>query len=257
MGDVVWLQIIQSIFWLLIVIGIIWGFRKELKNLLESLGRVEVAGAAFQFGDKKDTLRSYMLLSGTLVDVLSQTERIEHLAKLLTSVQVEYLGQFALKYTKELPQSEWNEELLKNIAFLLLRFGRYPQAVHICDILLKERPDNLELLNIRGLALMTSRSDGPILQARELFKKLVSRYPELPYIRFNYSLALSLAGDIDMSLREMERVINDGYWKEKGDLLSDPLFLPVKEKKPDEVIELSGYINKLKEKYFSEMSGSV
>ncbi|MCJ7599881.1 MAG: tetratricopeptide repeat protein [Desulfobulbaceae bacterium] len=247
MSDVVLLQVIQSGFWLIVISTLVFLFRKELKMLLQSLASFEVAGAAFQFSDRKETLRSYALLSDTLIDLLSYGDRIEELRRLLHPSQIESLGAFALKYTAEVEQSEWNEELLKNIAYLLLRFGRYKLSIQLYEALLEKRPDHVELLNLKALALMTSRLPDPIMQAKELFLALTKRYPENAHIRFNYSLALSLSEEAEESSREMRRAIDDGYWKNNEDPLSDPLFHHVRDTRPDLLDDLRNHLANVRE----------
>lgn len=248
MSDVVLLQVIQSGFWLLVISTIVLLFLKELKVLIQSLAHFEVAGAAFQFSDRKETLRSYALLSDTLINLLSHGDRIDELGRLLHPSQIELLGAFALKYTTEVEQSEWNEELLKNVAYLLLRFGRNKLSVQLYDALLKNRPDHIELLNLKALALITSRLPVPIIQAKELLLELTTRYPEQTHIRFNYSLALSLFGELEESSNEMRRAIDDGFWKSNENLLSDPLFHHVRENRPDLFKDLQAHLENMRQK---------
>ncbi|MBV5337613.1 MAG: hypothetical protein J0653_06620, partial [Deltaproteobacteria bacterium] len=191
MSDVVLLEIIKTVFWLMVFGTTLFFFQSEVKQLLQSLSSFKVAGATFELKDKKETIRSYVALAETLVDILSRGERLDELQKLLHPSQIEKLGLFALKYTKEVPAADWSEELLRNIAYLLLRFGRYKHSVELYDSLLSKRPDHVDLLNLKALALMTTRIPKNVKPAEELLSNLVSRYPELVYIRFNWALALS------------------------------------------------------------------
>lgn len=116
MSDIVLLEIIKTVFWLLVFGASIFVFQKEVKQLLQSLSSFKVAGPTFELKDKKETIRSYILLAETLVDLLSRGDRIDDLQKLLHPSQIEKLGAFGLKYTKEVSESDWSEKLLKNIA---------------------------------------------------------------------------------------------------------------------------------------------
>lgn len=211
MSDVVLFQIIQTIFWLLIVVIIVIVFHREIKHLLQSLSSLQVAGATIQLKDRKETLRSYILLAETLIDLVSSNDRIEEIQKLLNPSQIESLGVFALKYTDEMEESEWNEELLKNIAYLLSRAGRYRQSVALYEALLMKRPDHWELLHLKALALMVTRLPEPVEEAHKILLQLVNRYPEIKETRFNYALVLSMLKKEDDAYKEMARAIEDGY----------------------------------------------
>jgi len=242
MSDIVLLEIINTVFWLLLFGASIFVFRKEVKQLLQSLSSFRVAGATFELKDKKETIRSYILLAETLVDLLSRSDRIDDLRKLLHPSQIEKLGIFTLKYIKEVPESDWNEELLKNIAYLLLRFGRHKLSVDLYDALLLRRPDHAELLNLKALALMTSRLSNCVQTAEGLLSNLVTRYPEYVHIRFNLALALSLLEKDDDASQQMKRVIDEGYWKSDKNLLADPLFNHVREYRPDLFDSLNAHL---------------
>ncbi len=246
MADVVLLQIIQSVFWLLVLGGAIFVFRKEIKMLLRSIGSFEVAGASFHLKDQKETLKSYALLSDILIDLLSREGRIEPMRHLMVPSQIETIGAFALKYTTEVERQEWNEELLKNIAYLLFRFGRYKHAVQIYDALLEKRPDHVELLNLKALALMTSRLAEPVEQATNLLRALTKRYPEFSHLRFNYALALSLSENVEEAYKEMRRAITDGYSPAQGENpLLDPLFHHAREARPDLIEALRDHLTSI------------
>ena len=233
MNDVILLQIIHSIFWLVIIITIFSLFYKEIRKLLQSLGGFKVAGSSFEFKDKTETLQSHILLAETLIDLLSRTERIDALASLMLPTHVEKLSTFAVKYMEDMEQSLWNEELLRNIAYLLLRFGRYGQSVELYDTLLKNRPDHMDLLNLKALALITTRLSQNVNKATPILMELTERYPEVPNIRFNYALAKSLQSEHKTAEKEMIILINSDYLFHNHDLLLDPLFQKTKNEEPD------------------------
>lgn len=238
MNDVVLLQIINSLFWLIIFGSSVWAFRKEIRKLLQSLGSFKVAGSSFEFKDHKETIESYVLLAETLIDLLSRTERIDSIQQVLVPSQVEKLSAFALRYTEEVSRQTWNEEMLRNIAYLLLRFGRFSQAIVLYDALLEERPDHVDLLNLKALAMITSRLPEQVEKAIPILSGLVARYPEYHHVRFNYALARSLASDYDGAIREMETVIRSPYLVDNRDLLQDPLFQKTREEQTESFNQL-------------------
>lgn len=239
MSDVVLLEIIKTGFWLTIISGGVLIFQKEVKKLLQSLGSFKVAGSTFEFKDKQETVHSYSLLAETLIDLLSRADRLDDLQKLISSSQIEKLGVFALKYTNEMPKSSWNEELLRNIAYLLLRFGRYKQSTDLYDALLAGRPDHYDLLNLKALALMTSRMPNNVQVAEEILSGLVARYPEIAVAHFNLSLVKSLLAKDDEAAQEMKRVIQLGFWKENKNILEDPMFHHTREHRIDLIDSLT------------------
>jgi len=233
MNDVILLQAIHSIFWLVIIIIIFGLFYKEIRKLLQSIGGFKVAGLSFEFKDKTETLQSHILLAETLIDLLSRTERIDALASLMLPTHVEKLSTFAVKYMEDIEQSLWNEELLRNIAYLLLRFGRYGQSVELYDTLLKSRPDHMDLLNLKALALITTRLSKNVDKAVPILMELTERYPEALDIRFNYALAKSLQSEHEVAEKEMTFVINSNYLFHNNNILLDPLFQKTKNEKPE------------------------
>lgn len=246
MNDVVLLQITSSVFWLILFGASVWVFHKEIRKLLQSIGSLKVGGSSFEFKDPRETIESYVLLAETLIDILSRTERVFLIEQLLVPSQVEKLSAFALRYTEEVSRQTWNEEMLRNIAYLLLRAGRYSQAVILYDLLLEGRPDHVDLLNLKALAMITSRLPEQVTKALPIFFGLVARYPESHAIRFNYALARSLSSDHDGAVQEMETVICSQYLNNNQELLNDPLFQKTREEQPESFSRLEALVkNKL------------
>lgn len=242
MNDVVILQITSSVFWLIIFGVIVWIFRQEVRKLLQSLGGVKVAGSSFEFKDQKETIESYVLLAETLIDILSRSDRIEAMLNILVPSQVERLSAFAIRYTEEVPKESWNEELLRNIAYLLLRFGRYIQSITLYDALLDGRPNHSDLLNLKALAMITSRLPEQVGHALPILSSLVDRYPESSVYRYNYALACSLAAEHQVALKEMEFVIRSPYVKMHPGVLQDPLFHKTRDSEPEEIQRLDALL---------------
>lgn len=242
MSDVVFLELLKTGFWLLALIIVIVFFRKEIRQLMLSVNSFKLAGTTFEFKERKETIRSYVLLAEMFVDVLSRGERIDEQTRLLHPAQVEKLGKFALQYTTEVTAKSWNHELLSNIAYLLLRFGRSKQAVELYEALLKERPDDFLLLVRKALALLTTRVSENVEKAEKIYEKLVARFPEQALAHYNLALAYSLREKDDAAFKEMKIAIDQGYWKEDGEMLNDPLFHHVRTQHPSQFAGLQAHI---------------
>lgn len=242
MSEIVVLDAIKTALWLLFFSLVVHKFQNEIKGLIQSLSSLEVAGATFELKNKKETIRSYILLSETLVELISRCEDIEKLVPLIDASESEKLGSFALKYTSEVPKREWNIQLLRNIAHLLIRHGRYQDAIDICGMLLSQLPENYDLLNLKALALMTSRIAANFEAAEVIFSNLVSSYPEITYLRYNLALVLSLQQKFEESEKQMSEVIDIGFGNIKKDLLQDPLFHHFREQRPNEFKKLESHL---------------
>lgn len=240
MTDIVFLELIKSLFWLIVLGVAIYFFRREIKNFLHSLGSFNVAGATFQLKNQKETLQSYVLLADTLIDILSRSDRIEAMLQVVQPTQIEKLGTFALKYIDEVGEEQWNEELLRNIAYLLLRAGRYSQSVKLYDALLIRRPDHVDLLNLKALALLTSRLQEKVQDARSILENLSNRYPEITSIRFNLALSQSLLGEHTDVEKNLRILASSDYPKHSPNFLEDPLLHRTTAEKPDLILELKG-----------------
>ncbi|KUM54271.1 tetratricopeptide repeat protein [Rheinheimera sp. EpRS3] len=239
MNDVVMLQLSSSIFWLIIVGLIIFIFHNEIRALLKSVASLKIAGSSFEFSDKNDTIKCNIILAETLIDMLSRDDKIEHLKSILTAHQIEKIAAFAFKYLEEIDSSKLNEQMLTNIAYLLLRFGRYEQAVKLCDALLKRVPDHRHLLNTKALALITTRLDDKVAEALPILQNLLTRYPETGYIRLNYALANSLLLKHDEAFEHMLQLVkSENYMRNEHNPIDDPLFHRTRTQRPDLLAKL-------------------
>lgn len=233
MSDVVLLQLTTSIFWFLVVIILVGAFKKEVGGLLMSMASFRIAGSSFEFKNMKETMHSQVILADTLLGLLSRDDRLDEIVRLVTSAEVEKLAKFAFKYTEEMEENKWNEGMLGNIAYLLLRFGRYEQAVNLCDALLERVPDHLRILNTKALALLTTRLDEKVKEAFSIFKGLVNRYPEEGFVQFNFALANSMLNYHEDAFKHMRILISTDYVISNPHILEDPLFYKTREERPD------------------------
>jgi tetratricopeptide (TPR) repeat protein len=239
MNDFVIVELIKTAFWLLLLGTVVVLFRFEIRQLLRSLSTFNVAGASFTLRDRRETIESYVLLSETFIELLSRSDRIEELTGFMLPSQIERLGAFALRYTEEVGDGIWNEELLRNVALLLLRSGRYLQAVRLYDALLKRRPDHLDLLNLKALALLVSRTPEMVQQSFDVLEPLAGRYPENQAVRFNLALAKSLLSNHDGAFDDLERLVVNEYQRVMPKFLNDPLLHRTRVAYPDRLAALA------------------
>jgi tetratricopeptide (TPR) repeat protein len=234
-SDLAMLEIIHDGFWLGLFIAVVLAFRPEIRRLLQSVAGFKVAGAAFEFSDKKETVESYALLADTFIGMLSGYQPIDPLLPFFPPAQAENLGRFALKYTTQVPSEDWNEALLRNIGYVLIYCRRYGQGAELFTKLLARLPNNSDFLNLKALALLNSRVPESISEAEPILRGIVERYPETPLYRFNFALALSLLGRDEEATTEMITTINTGYLTmfPNYDVTAEPLFHHTRDKRPD------------------------
>ncbi|SOD19544.1 tetratricopeptide repeat protein [Nitrosomonas ureae] len=246
MSEIITLKLIESGFWLLLLSVCLLIFHKEVKRVLQSLSNFKLLGATFELRDTKESIKSYILLSETLIDLLSTNTPVESLKDLMSMNQIEKLGNFALQYTKEVSNNNWNEQLLRNITHLLIRFNRIQQAIDLSDILLANRPDFVDVLNLKALALMNSRIPSNMKNAENIFADLVERFPENSIFRFNLGLVKISLENYEDGLKLILRAIDNGHWYADQKMLLDPLLYKLRENKPNEFRALYDYLEEWK-----------
>ena len=235
MSDLALLEIIHDGFWLVLFTGVLWAFRPEIRRLLQSIAGFKVAGAAFEFSDKKETVESYALLADTFIGMLSGYQPIDPLLPFFPPAQAENIGRFALKYTAQVAPEDWNEALLRNIGYILISCKRYGQGAELFTKLLARLPNNPDFLNLKALALLNSRVTESIVEAEPILRGIVERYPEMVIYRFNFALALSLLGRDEEATAEMITIVRTGYLSAfpNYDPTADPLFHHTRDNRPD------------------------
>src|SRR6185436_7727796 len=248
MTDVVLLQILGYIFWFGLALLVVLVFRKEVKALVGSLTSFNVAGAHFELGDNKTTIESYAMLSEIFVELLSSIDAAEQLYPMISDQNARRLAKFTLQYAAEVPKNEQDTELLKGVGHILGRKGLYDEAIKIYDALLKKTPDELNVLNLKGVVLLNTDKPKEIERAKNIYNQLVSMYPRVGMVWFNRSLAQSLLGQYEGALSDLEKLIELEYWKVDAHMLMDPLLKPLQRAKPKEFEKLQAKIQNLIEK---------
>src|SRR5215210_1663198 len=224
METVVLLQIISNVFWLILLVLIIVVFRRQLKALLDSLGRFDIAGTHFEFRDEKETLESYAVLSEVLLQILERRESVVPLVPLISDKSARRLATFTVQYAREVPEDDQELEMVLNVALLLGRKERYSDALEIAETRLKKHPNDLDANQQKALWLLSSRVPAKVRSADKILDRLVNLYPNYPSVWFNRALTSSLLGNYDQALSDLKQAIELHYWAfPKGrEMLADP-----------------------------------
>jgi tetratricopeptide (TPR) repeat protein len=245
MTDVVLLQIISYIFWFGLALLAVSIFHREIKALVSSLTRFNVAGAQFELRDKKATLESYAMLSDIFVELLSTLEATERLYPMISDRNAHRLAKFTLRYAAEVPKNEQDAELLKGVGNILGRKGLFSDAIEIYDALLKKMPNDLNVLNLKCLALFNTGMPKEIERSEKIYNDLVKMYPKEGMIWFNRSLTKALLENYEGALSDLEMTIELEYWKTDAGMLKDPTLKFLQKAKPKEFEKLEAKIQKL------------
>jgi tetratricopeptide (TPR) repeat protein len=236
--NIIWQGIISNVFWLTIFLTAVILFRRELRALLASLASFKIAGASFELKDKKATLESYAILTDILIQVLSQRDSAAKLADLLSDNSVRQLAKFTLKYAKEVPQEDKDIELFKNVALIVGRKGATQEAVSFYDVLLKQTPEDRDLLNLKANMLQSSGVEENMIMAESIYDRLVKMYPNVGVFRFNRALNKSLMGKYDESFNDLSKSLDLEYGKRNPKMLEAIELRVLRDSKPDEFEEL-------------------
>jgi Flp pilus assembly protein TadD len=234
MHEVTYLAIISNGFWLILLLVVMFLFRRELKAILGSLGAFKVMGASFQMRDRKATLESYAILADILVEVLSQRDTAEKFYPVLSSYSAGRLATFAKRYADEVPAGDRNIELVKNVAFLSGRRGNYQSAISIYDELLKQVPEDSDVLYLKARALRESGIKENLTAAEGIYEKLLQRYPSRGHYWNARARTEARLRKFSESLDSLNRAIDLGYEGTNEDFLESNELQLLRDAKPDE-----------------------
>lgn len=239
MSDVLALELIAKGFYLLVFVGVAGLYRKEIGGLISSIGSFKVAGASFELGDQRTTVASHMILAEILVDTLSNISSATKINELITLPQAEKLGQFAVRYTAAVPKDSWNEEMLRNIGFLLQHVGRSKQAIVLFDQLLEQRPDHYDFLDQKAFALMTMGGVKNLESAELLLTELCDRGPQGIRACLRLAVVKSMLKKFDESIQQISIAVDIGLGPDFKDALDWPHFHLVRDARSQEFAELA------------------
>ncbi len=247
MSDVVLQTIVTNVFWLIILIVFVGTFRHELRNLLNSLGKVKVAGASFELKDSRATIEYYVVLTNIIIEILSKRESAEKLSDLISDLSVKQLARFALKYSREVPNDAKEIELLKNVGIILRRRGSSHEALSFLNALLKDSPHDPDILNLKANILADTDERSKQLEAETIRDQLVVTHPQNATYHFNRALSKAYFGKDSEVIADLRLALDLGFWKKNPKFLEIREFKSLRERS-EEFAEL--------QKLFDEMKGS-
>jgi tetratricopeptide (TPR) repeat protein len=233
-NDIITQGIISNAFWLIIFLTAIILFRKQLRDLLSSLAGFKIANAGFEFRDRKSTLEYYGILTNILVEILAQRDSAERFYQFISDASGRQLVKFLRKYTREVPDEDRDIEVLKNIALLVGRKGHYRDAIELYDSLLKQAPDDFDLLYLKARMLRDSRVEKEIAATEPIYEKLIKMNPRHSGVWFGRARTKSLLGKFDESLADLKKAFEFKYWKGTPDMFENDQLQPLREARPPE-----------------------
>lgn len=116
MSDVLALELISKGFYLFVLVGAAFLYKKEIGGLISSIGSFKVAGASFELGDQRTTVASHMILAEILIETLSNIPSATKIGEVITLPQAEKLGQFAVRYTTAVPKDRSEKPGISGVA---------------------------------------------------------------------------------------------------------------------------------------------
>jgi tetratricopeptide (TPR) repeat protein len=211
-SDVSLVAIASNLFWLILFFGVTFLFRNELRLVLRSLARFKIAGAVFEIKEGPATLEYYDIFSKILGEILAKRNSADKFYDYISPSTARQLAQFVLKYAKAVPEDANDIEILKNVALLVGRKGNTVAAISLYDALLKQTPDDLDLLYLKGRMLRESGIRNNIVESERIYKELADKYQNHAGIWYGLARSRSLLEQLEPSLEALTRALELGYW---------------------------------------------
>jgi tetratricopeptide (TPR) repeat protein len=224
------IAIVSNAFWLVILISCIIFFRQEIKNGLNSLSSIDIAGSHLKLENRERAIRSFTTLTNIFVEMLSDGDEHTKFTGMLSVSNAQQLNRFLKAYLKEVPPENWDLTLVKNVAHIAHRKGYISDSVELYKTLLKKNPDRPDLLADYGNVLLLLNPG----EAKKQFEILVEKYPGQDSYKYNRATASLKSGDVDSAVADLKTCLNAGY-------LGDNMLERIKEvtkKMPDKGKEL-------------------
>jgi tetratricopeptide (TPR) repeat protein len=228
-SEVVLQGLVSNAFWLILLVVIVVAFRVEIRNLLNSLGSFKVAGASFELKDSRSTIESYVLLTNIMMDVLCQRDTAVRMGDMLLDLHVRQLAQFAVKYAKEAPEDAKQITLLTNVAYIVGRRGETDSATQFFDSILRDRPNDLDILNLKAITLSDTNSPKYVEDAEAIQDELVRTRPREARYRFNRAITKARLGKFEDAIDDLDVAIDLKFFTRRKEMLEAPEFAQLRQ----------------------------
>jgi len=248
-SDVVALvTILSNLFWLVLFFGVAILFRDELRLLLRSLSRFKIAGAVFEIKEGSGALEYYDIFSKILGEILAERDSAEKLYEYISPSTARELARFTLKYAKAVPKDQNEIEILKNVALLVGRKGNTDAAIKLYDALLKQTPDDFDLLYLKGRMLRESGNRNNIAKSERIYTELANKYPEHAAVWFGLARSRSLLGEGQPGMDALKQSVELEYWSKPSTakMLDRPELKFLRESMTDEFNKVRDRLDQLK-----------
>lgn len=206
LSEHVMIAIVSNLFWLVILIACIAFFRTEIKNALNSLNSVDIAGSHIKLSDRELAIRSYTTLSNIFVDRLSDSEVYTEFIALLSVSNAQQLNKFLREYVREVPRENLNLPLVKNVAHIAFRKGNIQDSIEIYKAITDKVPDSPDLRQAYGSVLLVTNPREAKLQ----FNKLIEEYPGQYDYRYDRAKAAIKLKDFDTAVTDLNSYFDTG-----------------------------------------------
>lgn len=208
LSEHVMIAIVTNAFWLVILIACIVLFRPEIKNALNSLNSVDIAGSHLKLSDRELAIKSYTTLSNIFVDRLSDSEHYKEFIGLLSVSNAQQLNKFLGDYVNEVPPEKLNLPLAKNVAYIAYRKGNTLDCLELYKALVNKIPDSPDLRENYGWVLL----DTNPREAKAQFDKLIEQYPGQHDFRYDRAKAAIKLKDFDVAVTDLNSCFDTGYY---------------------------------------------
>jgi tetratricopeptide (TPR) repeat protein len=244
-SDTVWLAIISNGFWIALLSLIIIFFRGQIRSVLSSLVRFNVAGASFELKDKKSTLESNAVLTKILLEALKNRESAKQILSHISPTSIHQLAKFAIKYATEVPEEDRDVDILKNIALSLGQSQVIQSAIKILDILIKQAPEDGDLHRLKAVVLLESGVPANIDESETIWDNLVMKHPKVAVFWYGRSMLKAHLQKYDESLTSLEKSIELGLQKQRPDMLEAVDCKLLREARPEDFAKLRSKLDRI------------
>jgi tetratricopeptide (TPR) repeat protein len=217
---------------------IILFFREQIRSILSSLVRFNVAGTSFELKDRKSTLESYAVLTKILLEALKNRASSIQILNHISPTSTHQLAKFAIKYATEVPEEDRDIDILKNIAFSLGQRQVIQSAINILDTLIKQTPEDGDLYRLKALVLLGSGVPANLVEAEAIWDNLVMKHPRVPVFWYNRSTIKAHLQKYDESLASLDTSIALGFQKQSPDMLEADECELLREARPEDFAKL-------------------